>query len=169
MNVDLSGLQSKKLHKALADPRFVPTVEDNVDMLVCGKYRPILEQEFDVRFAPEQVADRFSHELLLPVTPTFGFHGLANMWRYVDDDKMLELTKLVDPYVLRVPQFIILILNYALQCKFAMVEQLYAQMRKHVSFDDAAAAFRVALKQPHADAIFGLCEQLASPNYGGQF
>ncbi|MFZ0349467.1 MAG: hypothetical protein WA694_21880 [Pseudolabrys sp.] len=115
MNVDLSGLQSKKLHKALADPRFVPTVEDNVDMLVCGKYRPILEQEFDVRFAPEQVADRFSHELLLPVTPTFGFHGLANMWRHVDDDKMLELTKLVDPYVLRVPQFIILILNYALQ------------------------------------------------------
>lgn len=89
----------KKLHKALADPRFVPTVEDNVDMLVCGKYRPILEQEFDVRFA----------------------------------------------------------------------EQLYAQMRKHVSFDDAAAAFRVALKQPHADAVFGLCEQLASPNYGGQF
>jgi hypothetical protein len=78
----------KKLHKALADPRFV-----------CGKYRPILEQEFDVRFA----------------------------------------------------------------------EQLYAQMRKHVSFDDAAAAFRVALKQPHADAVFGLCEQLASPNYGGQF
>lgn len=115
MNVDLSGLQSKKLHKALADPRFVPTVEDSVDMLVCGKNRPILEQEFDVRFAPEQVADRFSHELLLPVTPTFGFHGLANMWRHVDDDKMLELTKLVDPYVLRVPQFIILILNYALQ------------------------------------------------------
>jgi hypothetical protein len=37
------------------------------------------------------------------------------MWRHVDDDKMLELTKLVDPYVLRVPQFIILILNYALQ------------------------------------------------------
>jgi hypothetical protein len=31
------------------------------------------------------------------------------------------------------------------------------------------AAVRVALKQPHADAIFGLCEQLASPNYGGQF
>jgi hypothetical protein len=70
-------LQSKKLHKALADPRFVPTVEDNVDMLVCGKYRPILEQEFDVRFAPEQVADRFSYELLLPVAPTCGFHGLA--------------------------------------------------------------------------------------------
>jgi hypothetical protein len=48
-----------------------------------------------------------------------------------------------------------------------MVEQLYAQMRKHVSFDDGGV--RVALKQPHADAIFGLCEQLASPNYGGRF
>ena len=50
----------------------------------------------DVRFAhAEQVVrhDYIAHELLLPVTPTFGFHGLANMWRYVDDDKMLELTK----------------------------------------------------------------------------
>jgi len=44
--------------------------------------------------------------------------------------------------------------NYALQCKFAMVEQLYAHMRKHVSFENATAAFRVALKQPDADAIF---------------
>ena len=33
MKVDLSGLQSKKLHKALADPRFVPTVED--EMSIC--------------------------------------------------------------------------------------------------------------------------------------
>jgi hypothetical protein len=82
----------KKLHKALADPRFVPTVEDNVDMLVCGKYRPILEQEFDVRFA----------------------------------------------------------------------EQLYAQMRKHVSFDDAAAAFRVALKQPML-MRFSVCASSSPP------
>ncbi|MGC1979716.1 MAG: hypothetical protein WA711_03110, partial [Pseudolabrys sp.] len=59
------------------------------------------------------------------------------------------------------------ILEQEFDVRFA--EQLYAQMRKHVSFDDAAAAFRVALKQPHADAVFGLCEQLASPNYGGQF
>jgi hypothetical protein len=161
-------LQSKKLNAALADPRFAPAPEDNVDALVCGKYRPILEQEFGIRFAPEPVADRFSYELLLPVAPTFGFHGMSNMWRYVDDDKMVELVALVDPYVFRGPQFIILILNYALQCKFAMVEQLYAQMRKHVPFEDAAVAFRVALKQPHADAIFGLCEQLTAPSFGGQ-
>ena len=58
--------------------------------------------------------------------------------------------------------------NYALQCKFAMVEQLYAHMRKHVSFENATAAFRVALKQPDADAIFRLCEQLTSPSFGAQ-
>lgn len=161
-------LQSKKLHQALADPRFAPTVEDNVDALVCGDYRPILEQEFGVRFAPEQIADRFSYEMLLPVAPTFGFHGLSNMWRYVDDDRMVKLIELVEPYILRTPQFIILILNYSMQCKFVVVEQLYARMRKHMSFDDAAAAFRYALKQPHADAIFGLCEQLSAQNFGGQ-
>ena len=161
-------LQSKKLNDALADPRFAPTPEDNVDALVCGKYRPILEQEFGIRFAPEPVADRFSYELLLPVVPTFGFHGLSNMWRYIDDDKMVELIGHVDPYVFRAPQFVILILNYALQCKFAMVEQLYVLMRKHVAHADAVAAFRVALKQPHANAIFGLCEQLTALGRGEQ-
>src|SRR5262249_423288 len=157
-------LQSKKLNDALADPRFVPTLQDPVDALICGKYRTILEQEFGIRFAPEPVADRFSYELLLPVAPTFGFHGMSNMWRYIDDGKMAELVALVDPYVFRGPQFIILILNYALQCKFTMVEQLYGHMRKHVSFEDATTAFRIALKQPHTDAIFALCEQLIAPS-----
>src|SRR5262249_68355 len=106
-----------------------------------------------------------SYELLLPVAPTFGFHGMSNMWRYVDDDKMIELVARVDPYVFRGPQFISLILNCALQCKFSMVEQLFVRMRKHVSFEDAAVA---SLKQPHADAIFGLCEQLTAPSFGGQ-
>ena len=90
------------------------------------------------------------------------------MWRYIDDDKMVELIGHVDPYVFRAPQFVILILNYALQCKFAMVEQLYVLMRKHVGHEDAVAAFRVALKQPHANAIFGLCEQLTALGRGEQ-
>ena len=49
-----------------------------------------------------------------------------------------------------------------------MVEQLYAAMRKLVAHEDAVAAFRVALKQPHADAIFGLCEQLTGLGRGEQ-
>jgi hypothetical protein len=49
-----------------------------------------------------------------------------------------------------------------------MVEQLYVLMRKHVGHEDAVAAFRVALKQPHANAIFGLCEQLTTLGRGEQ-
>ena len=86
--------------------------------------------------------------------------------RYIDDDKVVKLIGLIDPYVFRGPQFVIL--NYALQCKFAMVEQLYVLMRKHVGHEDAVAAFRVALKQPHANAIFGLCEQLTALGRGEQ-
>src|SRR5262249_2121579 len=99
---------------------------------------------------------------------TFGFHGLSKICLYIDDDKMVELIGLVDPYVFRGPQFVILILNYALQFKVAVLEQLYAAMRKNVPHEDAVAAFSVALKQPHADAIFGLCEQLTALGRGGQ-
>jgi len=53
-----------------------------------------------------------------------------------------------------------LIATISLQCKFAILEQIFTKMRLHVERADALAAFRRWLKPPHADAIFGLCEKL---------
>ncbi len=46
--------------------------EDNV---LCRIYRPYLEKKHGVKFAPVELADKFSFELKVPVTKTFGFHG----------------------------------------------------------------------------------------------
>ena len=123
MRVGNSGfcLQSKKLLDALADPRFVPLENQPVDLLICRTYRPTLEREFGIRFAPKSVADLFSYENIMPRQPTFGFHGLGNMWRYMSDAEILSIVDRVDPYVFRTGHFVLLIFAYALQYKFAIM------------------------------------------------
>ena len=153
-------LQSRKLHMAFADPRLLPVSNRNVDALVCGEYRPFLEGEYGIRFALESVADQFSFELVMPTLPTVGFHGLGNMFRYLDDREMMEVIESLDPYVVRVPQFVVLILKYALQSKFKMVEYLFGKMRECVSPDEALALFRKSFQKSHADELFGLCDRL---------
>jgi hypothetical protein len=155
-------LQSRKFNDALADERFVITTE-NVDVMVCEIYRPILEREFGIRFAPPHVADLFSYmPPTLPRQPTLGFHGLGGMWRHCSDDEIAMIVEQVPPYVLFSPQFVILLWTYAMQCKFAIVERLYAIMRKHGSQAEITVAIQRGITQPHADALFELCEQLVS-------
>jgi hypothetical protein len=164
MNVGNSGfcLQSRKMYDALADARFQLPPGEFVDIVVCRTYRPVLEREFGIRFASPSVADLFSYEYTLPAQPTFGFHGLGNMYRYLSDDELVELCERADPYVLRSRQFGLLIANLAMQCKFALMERLYALMRKHIGSDDIVKLFRLVIRQPHADAMLGLCEKLVN-------
>ncbi|MGZ5147458.1 MAG: DUF5672 family protein, partial [Burkholderiales bacterium] len=76
------SLRSQKLLRALRDPRFSIVPGVNEDELICRDYRRTLEREHGIRFAPESVADLFSYERTSPAGPTFGFHGLFNMWRH---------------------------------------------------------------------------------------
>jgi hypothetical protein len=77
------SLRSRRLLEVLQDPRFSETHPE--DLKVCQTYRDTLEQEFGIKFAPEDVADRFAFELAEPVTATFGFHNPRNITRFVDD------------------------------------------------------------------------------------
>jgi hypothetical protein len=162
MSVGNSGfsLQSKKLFKALADPRFVPVPGENVDTLICRTYRPTLEREFGIRFAPAPVADLFSYENHLPGRPTFGFHGCGNMWRYTTDAEMIEIVEQLNPYVFATDHFALLIVNYAFMRKFVPLEQIYARMREYIAPDRARALLRRVTAPATADTIFTLCEVL---------
>jgi FkbM family methyltransferase len=76
------SLRSQKLLRALRDPR----IEHNLvpeDLAICETYRSLLETEHGIRFAPPEVAARFSFETLTPPGPTLGFHGIAHLVRTV--------------------------------------------------------------------------------------
>ena len=89
------SLRSRRLLEALQDTSFAPTMGASEDELVCRIWRPTLERDFGIRFAPDTVAERFSYERLLPSLPTFGFHGMFNFWRHLDDQALDETVALL--------------------------------------------------------------------------
>jgi len=76
------SLRSRRLLQASRDPRITDLVPE--DIAICKTYRSLLEQEHGIRFAPAEVACRFSFETLPPPAPTLGFHGLTHLVRIVN-------------------------------------------------------------------------------------
>jgi len=67
--------------EALQDPaidRFEPE-----DEMIGRHYRPMLESRYGMRFAPPEVADRFSFETTYPQGRPLGLHGLFYMWKFL--------------------------------------------------------------------------------------
>jgi hypothetical protein len=79
------SLRSRRLLDVLAGPGFAPEPGVAEDVLICRTWRGTLEREHGIHFAPPDVAARFSYERVPPSGPTFGFHGLFNAWRHLDD------------------------------------------------------------------------------------
>lgn len=68
------SLRSLTLQTALWQEDFIEVVTPE-DEIIGRLYRHYLEQKWDIKFAPEEVAHRFSYELHEPYSKTFGFHG----------------------------------------------------------------------------------------------
>lgn len=68
------SLRSKKLLVATGADEFI-NATDPEDQAICRLYRDYLIKSYGIKFAPEELADRFSYELREPICSTFGFHG----------------------------------------------------------------------------------------------
>ena len=68
------SLRSRKLLELVAKEDFALPMNPEDDVY-CRLYRPYLEEKYGIKYAPEEVADKFSFELREPICPTFGFHG----------------------------------------------------------------------------------------------
>lgn len=70
------SLRSRRLLRACLDERIAGDAED---IAICRSARPLLEREFDIRFARRELARRFSYERTAARGDEFGFHGVFNM------------------------------------------------------------------------------------------
>ncbi len=68
------SLRSKKLLEICAKDDFMDITHPE-DAMICRLYRPYLEKKYNIRFAPEELADKFGYELREPIQSTFLFHG----------------------------------------------------------------------------------------------
>lgn len=85
------SLRSKRLLDILKnDPKIQPVLDDIIknyeeDHVICRLYRDYLIETYDVKFAPPDVADKFSSEFYAVMPPnnrykgSFGFHGFGNV------------------------------------------------------------------------------------------
>lgn len=93
------SLRSRRLVDALARMDTPETHPE--DHVICGRYRPELESRFDVRFAPFDVASRFSWEAVEPAQPTFGLHGFFNFHRAMSEPELVEYLDGCDDAIVR--------------------------------------------------------------------
>jgi hypothetical protein len=157
------SLRSRRLLDALLDDRFSSEPDIAEDVLICRKYRTILERDREISFAPENLAMQFSYENDVPKGSTFGFHGMGNMWRYVSDSEMVELLNLLDPYSYRSPHCCYLLMNYYLQKKAGPLFALYEKIREHWAPDELLAQLAESIgREAVAREAFQFCEGVRS-------
>ena len=153
------SLRSRRLLDAMAGSAF-PFIDDlNEDEQICRCYRRRLEQECGLRFAPEHVADAFAYERSLPHAPTFGFHGLFNVWRHVDDHEMAALAAALPRHVLQSVEFVELICTYVSLRKFAPLSALYARWQQLLGSEQIRAQLQKFIQNPQSiEHVLQVCD-----------
>ncbi len=137
------SLRSRRLLEALQDPaidRFEPE-----DEMICRHYRPMLESRYGVRFAPPEVADRFSFETTYPQTRTLGFHGLFNMWQFLTDEEVPGFVAATPRSVLGSIQFLSLAKNFIDLKRLDSARILLERRLRAFPADDTCSAMLDAL------------------------
>lgn len=129
------SLRSRKLLEILASPLVPPPGDTPEDLHICRTLRPTLEERWGIRFAPDAVADAFSREWSDTLLPSFGFHGLSNIWRYNDDGEMQQLILQLHPSVLWSLEYLQLIVHYINAGRSVLVGFMYLRMAERRSYN----------------------------------
>ena len=104
-----------------------------------------------MKFAPEEIADKFSYERSLPEMPTFGFHGLFNMWRYLSDDAISIVANKVGEYKVIQTDYIELMMSLYTQRRYYAFEAFYKRFKS--SFTNDAQSLRAYLVKAYPQAL----------------
>ena len=73
------SLRSKRLVNSIQKYLLPDDLHSAEDVVICRYLRARLEENDDLRFAPEKIAEMFSYEMKKPDFNTFGFHGLFHL------------------------------------------------------------------------------------------
>ncbi|MDD2662762.1 MAG: DUF5672 family protein [Dechloromonas sp.] len=124
------SLRSKRLLLAcLSDQVKLSGAEDFV---ICRDSRRFLENEFDIRFAPISVADRFSVEhRSIDCKNSFGFHGFFRFPDVFDEVFLLDFVQRLPPPMLQgadARKFCKKVLASSFGAKLEIVQYIYSSL-----------------------------------------
>lgn len=92
------SLRSRHLLEATASSQF--PAEHPEDVAICRVYRPCLERDFGLRFAPEHVASTFACERKGALEKSFGFHGAFKFPSIVGSDDIGSVVRDIPNFAL---------------------------------------------------------------------
>jgi hypothetical protein len=171
-NVGCGGvsLRSKMLQTALAVDDFI-IASDPEDQAIGRLYRDYLIKTYGVKYAPEDLADKFGYELRTPVYDTFCFHG--NFHRRYHPTVVIKRTAAlgdvvqVEPVLQyfhdkgyrvvldTLPQFHLLFLNHYFKVhKLQEVDQRVLATARHINLD---GSYEAEPELNHLEAYFKYC------------
>lgn len=155
------SLRSRRLLECVSTAKLQLVPGEPEDHQICRLYAQALTENDGIRFAPETVADAFSYERTLPDAPTFGFHGLFNMWRHLEDAEMMVLAEQIAPHSFLSRDYFELTLQYFLLRKFGPLSVLYRRMRaRHTIGELRPRILAVIPNEALIDGFFSRCEAL---------
>lgn len=155
------SLRSRKLLEATAKEFESTNIVVNEDVLICREYRRKLERQFNIVFAPPEMADRFSYERSPPAAPTFGFHGMFNFWRHLSDQEVLALLPKLPPGTVKGREYLELLLKYLSDRKFSVSAAMFRQIGGHEPAEETTARLSGLLNDPNRSAqIIGFLSSL---------
>jgi tetratricopeptide (TPR) repeat protein len=142
------SLRSRKL---LLATREIPFDEELAeDEQIGRKYRPLLEEQYQVRFAPESVAEKFSFEATYPTRQPFGFHALFNMWVALTPNEVEEFIHSLPSNVTNSIQFFQLGINYRDLRQFRFAESVFQRILENNPSHSDARSQLAAMASPSA-------------------
>jgi hypothetical protein len=127
-------LRSLKLQKIIATNEF-PFKSDLVeDLQICKFYRKKLTAKYRIKFASEDIADKFSYEKRFGHTNTFGFHGFFNFYRHTYNKDLSGIVKHLDKKIFHTKEFRELAIQYILHKKLNSFLILHHQLVRYANF-----------------------------------
>ena len=86
------SLRSKKLLNALQEPNILKGHPE--DYYICVNNKKLLEDKYDIKFAPKKIADLFSVERS-NWHSTFGFHGFFNFAHVLSEKELKDFLNII--------------------------------------------------------------------------
>lgn len=164
------SLRSRKLQHALGNDPFIQ-VSDPEDECIGRLYRGYLEKEYEIKFPPEELADRFSFELRTPIQETFAFHGyfhkpfqktiVINRQAALGDVVMIEpvleyfFNKGYRVVLDTLPQFKALFANHYFKVHFP--EELDPRLLDSVQTFNLNGSYEATPKMLHLQSYYNFC------------
>ncbi|MBN9563114.1 MAG: hypothetical protein J0H14_20675 [Alphaproteobacteria bacterium] len=160
------SLRSRRLLTVLRDMK-VELDGRAEDVAICQVWRNRLEQHHGIRFAPADVARRFSYESGPYFGPSFGFHGLYHLNRHYKGREAHWLADQLRPEHLAGWRIILLLAQYLRSGETEEARAIFRKVCVYQTLDEICqAADRLGLGDDLIGDLFGLLEE--SPDLAGE-